>query len=129
MLSALAATKLLRRFCTGVTGLVFNRSPAPLAYSTQAAAGGEPLEQIRSRIFGTHIGNGLRSGRKLLRKKLVGEQIAAYYPEPIYKKDPLFVNLDVERHVANFCIFLIPANSLLPGSCVADCFALLQAQD
>ncbi|KAK9861725.1 hypothetical protein WJX84_011552 [Apatococcus fuscideae] len=97
MLSALAATKLLRRFCTGVTGLVFNRSPAPLAYSTQAAAGGESLEQIRSRIFGTHIGNGLRSGRKLLRKKLVGEQIAAYYPEPIYKKDPLFVNLDVER--------------------------------
>ncbi len=59
--------------------------------------GGQTLEEIRSRIFGTHIGNGLPSGRKLLRKKLVGEKIANYYEVPIEKTDPLFESLDDER--------------------------------
>ncbi len=58
---------------------------------------GQTLEEIRSRIFGTHIGNGLPSGRKLLRKKLVGEKIANYYEVPIEKTDPLFESLDDER--------------------------------
>lgn len=67
-----------------------------LALST-AAASQEGLEQIRARIFGNHIGNGLRSGRKVLRKKLIGDKIASYYPTPISKLDPMFVDLDAER--------------------------------
>lgn len=56
------------------------------------------IEQIQSRIFGTHIGNGLPSGRKVLRKKLQGERIANYYPEWITgKEDPLYVDEDIER--------------------------------
>ena len=57
----------------------------------------ESLEQIRSRIFGTHIGNGIRSGRKVLRKRLVGDKVASYYPEPVAKYDPMFVDMDMER--------------------------------
>jgi small subunit ribosomal protein S33 len=57
----------------------------------------ESLEEIRARIFGNRIGNGLRSGAKLLKKKLVGEKIANYYPKPIAKNDPMFINLRAER--------------------------------
>ena len=67
-----------------------------LALST-AAASQESLEEIRARIFGDHIGNGLRSGRKVLRKKLIGDKIASYYPEPMQKLDPMFVDLNIER--------------------------------
>ena len=59
--------------------------------------GGQTLEEIRSRIFGTHIGNNLSSGRKLLRKKLVGAKIASYYGKAIEKTDPLFEYMDDER--------------------------------
>ncbi len=67
--------------------------------SQNLAPGGteESLEQIRSRIFGTHIGNGLRSGRKVLRKRLIGDRVASYYPEPVAKYDPMFVDMDMER--------------------------------
>ena len=54
------------------------------------AHGDETIEQIRARIFGNHIGNGLRSGRKVLRKKLIGDKVARYYPEEISKADPMF---------------------------------------
>lgn len=57
----------------------------------------ESIEEIRSRIFGTHIGNGLRSGRKILRRKLIGNKIASYYPEDITKKDPFMPDLIAER--------------------------------
>ena len=70
--------------------------------SSQGLAPGgseECLEQIRSRIFGTHIGNGLRSGRKVLRKRLIGDRVASYYPEPVAKYDPMFVDMDMERCV------------------------------
>ncbi len=67
-------------------------APQSTVASTQ-----ESLEEIRARIFGNHIGNGLRSGRKLLRKKLIGEKVANYYPEPISKLDPMFVDMDLER--------------------------------
>ena len=59
--------------------------------------GGQTLEEIRSRIFGTHIDNNLSSGRKLLRKKLVGAKIASYYGGAIEKTDPLFEYMDDER--------------------------------
>ena len=61
----------------------------------------EELAQMRSRIFGTHIGNGLPSGRKLLQKKLIGEKIASYYEHGEPLKDPLIVNLDAERSETN----------------------------
>lgn len=55
------------------------------------------LAEIRQRVFGTHIGDGLPSGRKLLRKKLIGQKVAAYYDHGEPVKDPLIVNLDAER--------------------------------
>lgn len=63
----------------------------------------ESIEEIRSRIFGNHIGNGLRSGRKVLRRKLVGDKVASYYPEPLSKQDPMFVDTDIERYVHWYC--------------------------
>jgi small subunit ribosomal protein S33 len=59
----------------------------------------ESIEEIRSRIFGNHIGNGLRSGRKILRRKLIGEKVATYYPEPVSKLDPMFVDTNIERYI------------------------------
>jgi len=51
-------------------------------------------------IFGHHIGNGLPSGRKILRKPLVGEALVEYYPTAVAAKDPLFVDLaDARRKV------------------------------
>lgn len=73
------------------------RSAAPAAGPERY--GGQTLEEIRSRVFGTHIGNGLSSGRKLLRKKLVGDKIASYYGEAVEKSDPLFEHLDDDRRV------------------------------
>ena len=56
----------------------------------------ETLEETRARIFGNLIGNGQRSGAKLLRKKLVGEKIASYYPEDIAKRDPFLIDTKAE---------------------------------
>jgi hypothetical protein len=64
-----------------------------------AAGDGETLEEIRARIFGTHIGNGLRSGRKVLRTQLLGDKIVAYYPEDPRAKDPLMLSLKAEKWV------------------------------
>ncbi|DBA85789.1 hypothetical protein WJX77_008551 [Trebouxia sp. C0004] len=57
----------------------------------------EQIAEIRQRVFGTHIGNGLPSGRKLLRKKLIGDKVAAYYDHGEPMKDPMIVSLDAER--------------------------------
>ncbi|KAL5725517.1 hypothetical protein ACHQM5_008654 [Ranunculus cassubicifolius] len=48
------------------------------------------VTEARARIFG-HILNptGQRSAHKLLRKKLIGEKVAAWYPHDIMKDDPL----------------------------------------
>ena len=81
-------------------GVARGFDPACRQYSSEGAATlgiQESLEQIRSRIFGTHIGNGLRSGRKVLRKRLIGDKIASYYPEPVAKYDPMFVDMNIER--------------------------------
>lgn len=59
----------------------------------------EQIADIRQRVFGTHIGNGLPSGRKLLRKKLIGDKVAAYYDHGEPMKDPMIVSLDAERRV------------------------------
>lgn len=72
----------------------------PLATATDEAAYAAELDQLRSKIFGTHIGNNLRSGRKLLRKPLKGDKVASYYLEPLGKADPLFVDERVYRQQA-----------------------------
>ena len=53
---------------------------APLPPSSEAAAA---IVAARRDIFGYVQGNGLRSGRKILRKALQGPNIASYYPTPI----------------------------------------------
>ena len=42
-------------------------------------------------------GNGLRSGRKVLRKALVGQKLVDYYPPDPIKADPLMLNLKAEQ--------------------------------
>ena len=46
--------------------------------------------EASARIFGNVIGNGLRSGHKILRKQLVCHHVVGWYPEPISKSDPMF---------------------------------------
>ncbi|KAL4622155.1 hypothetical protein ACB092_06G277700 [Castanea dentata] len=50
------------------------------------------VTEARARIFG-HILNptGQRSPHKLLRKKLIGEKVAEWYPHDIMKDDPLIM--------------------------------------
>lgn len=67
---------------------------ASASAAAESDEGEESLEQIRSRIFGTAIGDGRPSGRKVLRKKLVGDVVASYYPDNPAAQDPLFVDLD-----------------------------------
>ena len=74
-------------------------SSVPATAPSGLQLAGETMEEIRSRIFGTHIGNGLRSGRKVLRTKLLGPKIASYYPEDILKSDPFLLDHKAERSV------------------------------
>ncbi|PIN18186.1 Mitochondrial ribosomal protein S27 [Handroanthus impetiginosus] len=50
----------------------------------------EGVTEARARIFG-HVLNptGQRSAHKILRKKLIGDKVAAWYPYDINKDDPL----------------------------------------
>ncbi|XP_073136117.1 small ribosomal subunit protein mS33-like [Henckelia pumila] len=50
------------------------------------------VTEARARIFG-HILNptGQRSPHKILRKKLIGEKVASWYPYDIKKDDPLII--------------------------------------
>ncbi|KFM28942.1 hypothetical protein F751_4106 [Auxenochlorella protothecoides] len=45
----------------------------------------------------TSSGNGLPSGRKILKQKLVGEKLASYYPENVLRADPYMLNIQAER--------------------------------
>ncbi|XP_031396627.1 uncharacterized protein LOC116207698 [Punica granatum] len=55
-----------------------------------AAAVSRGVTEARARIFG-HMLNptGQRSPHKILRKKLIGEKVAQWYPYDINKDDPL----------------------------------------
>ena len=50
------------------------------------------IAETAARIFGNYLNpSGLPTGRKLLRKHLIGEKLAAYYPEKGPETmDPLF---------------------------------------
>ncbi|CAA7405491.1 unnamed protein product [Spirodela intermedia] len=58
--------------------------------SLLAAAAVKGVEEARARIFG-HVLNplGKRSPNKILRKKLIGDQVAEWYPYDIKFDDPL----------------------------------------
>jgi small subunit ribosomal protein S33 len=73
---------------------------APPPGSDKAIYGGQTLAAIRARIFGTHLGDGRPSGRKLLRRALIGPAVAAYYPPDPAAMDPLWVNVDDTRRVS-----------------------------
>ncbi|KDP43136.1 hypothetical protein JCGZ_26669 [Jatropha curcas] len=55
-----------------------------------AAAVTKGVTEARARIFG-HVLNptGLRSPHKILRKKLIGEKVAQWYPHDVTRDDPL----------------------------------------
>lgn len=81
----------------------------------------EVLQDARHRIFGTHIGNNLPSGRKLLRKVLCGEQVANYYMNEI--EDPLLVDLERERWgpAAAYSWQVLRVRLGLPGCSCSNC--------
>ena len=55
------------------------------------------VERAAARIFGTHLGDGRRSGRKILRRALVGERLEAWYPTHLGVRDGLFQDPKIER--------------------------------
>ena len=57
------------------------------------------VAEASARIFGSVIGNGLRSGHKVLRSKLIGDKVLEWYPTPIQKTDPLFVDPNEPKYV------------------------------
>ncbi len=82
---------------------------APAAGSATSAPASQPppppgampspgeVERVAARIFGTHLGDGRRSGRKILRRALVGERLEAWYPTHLGVKDVLFQDPKIER--------------------------------
>jgi len=58
------------------------------------------VSEARARIFG-HVLNptGERSPHKILRKKLIGEKVAQWYPYDINKDDPLLMARKEEERV------------------------------
>ncbi|CAM6009161.1 unnamed protein product [Sphagnum balticum] len=57
------------------------------------------LLEARARIFGHVIGNGQRSGHKVLRKKLIGEKLLGWYETPIQKRDPMYEDPKEKRRL------------------------------
>uniref|UniRef100_A0A6T7VLC2 Small ribosomal subunit protein mS33 n=1 Tax=Pyramimonas obovata TaxID=1411642 RepID=A0A6T7VLC2_9CHLO len=54
------------------------------------------LTEITSRIFGHYIGDGFPSGRKLLRRGLIGDKVASYYPKSLEAVDPMFEDPSIQ---------------------------------
>ncbi|KAK3034098.1 hypothetical protein RJ639_034078 [Escallonia herrerae] len=65
----------------------------------QAAARG--VTEARARIFG-HVLNptGQRSPHKILRKKLIGDKVAQWYPHDIKKDDPLVMAREEQERLS-----------------------------
>lgn len=77
--SSLAAESTAAAGSVALSGLRCRFASSAAVKREEPLYGGQTLQQIRARVFGEHIGNGLPSGRKLLRKKLMGAKIASYY--------------------------------------------------
>lgn len=56
-----------------------------------------PLPHCPTRPASRAAGNGMRSGRKVLRKALVGERLMAWYPPDPTKHDPLMLSIKAEK--------------------------------
>lgn len=72
--------------------------------SILAAAVNTGVTEARAKIFG-HVLNptGLKSAHKILRKKLIGEKVAQWYPHDIRKDDPNIMEAE-EREYALFLL-------------------------
>ncbi|KAL6292805.1 hypothetical protein ACE6H2_000947 [Prunus campanulata] len=59
------------------------------------------LTEARARIFG-HILNptGQKSAHKILRKKLIGEKVAQWYPYDIKKDDPQIMAMEEQERLS-----------------------------
>ncbi|KAK4754333.1 hypothetical protein SAY87_002437 [Trapa incisa] len=66
-----------------------------------AAAVSRGVTEARARIFG-HVLNptGQRSPHKILRKKLIGEKVAQWYPYDINKDDPLVMAREEQERLS-----------------------------
>lgn len=67
------------------------------AETAQSVLTEDYLTETRARIFGYRIGDGMRSGAKLLKKKLALEKIANYYPTTPMQIDPFFEDPKIEK--------------------------------
>jgi hypothetical protein len=76
----------------------------------------EPLEQIRARVFGAHVGDGRRSGRRALMRPLRGKEWAGWYYFSRARQIP-FLEDDLETECV--LLFVVGASLLL------CCFALV----
>ncbi|RWW35165.1 hypothetical protein BHE74_00023656 [Ensete ventricosum] len=74
--------------------------------SLLAAAAVQGVAEARARIFG-HVLNptGKRSPHKILRKKLIGDKVAQWYPYDIKNDDPLVLARE-EKQYAHFLSLL-----------------------
>ncbi|CAL9185747.1 small ribosomal subunit protein mS33-like [Musa acuminata AAA Group] len=69
--------------------------------SLLTAAALQGVAEARARIFG-HILNptGKRSPHKILRKKLIGDKVAQWYPYDIKNDDPLVIAREEKQRLA-----------------------------
>lgn len=66
-----------------------------------AAAATAGAAEARAAIFGHAVNpTGKRAATKLLRKKLVGEQVAQWYPYDIKRDDPLVMEREEKERLA-----------------------------
>ncbi|MCO5605154.1 hypothetical protein L7F22_059334 [Adiantum nelumboides] len=54
------------------------------------AAALQGVPEATARIFGHVIGNGLRSGHKILRRKAIGAKVLEWYPNSVCRAYPGF---------------------------------------
>jgi hypothetical protein len=76
-------------------------SPSPAAAAAQQASSSsapaaETLEAIRARVFGGHVGNGRRSGRRALGRALRGAHMLDWYFR--FPKSTLLMNSEDEAY-------------------------------
>lgn len=83
------------------------------------------VAEARARIFG-HVLNptGQRSPHKILRKKLIGEKVAQWYPHDIRKDDPLVVAAR-EQEYAHPHSFLLLIMCSIDVQFVANVFLMI----
>ncbi|XP_074556499.1 uncharacterized protein LOC141812369 [Curcuma longa] len=85
------------------------------------AAALQGVTEARARIFG-HVLNplGKRSPHKILRKKLIGEKVASWYPYDIKNEDPLVLAREEKEYVLS-CLSPFSICSLIPATCLSEC--------